>query len=64
MRLEVSANSANSYLFKVNDVVLVFLLLTYFTPFSSVSIVDFEQGKVSWERKVNFKNNFGIFFVS
>ena len=32
----------------VNDVVLVFLLLTYFTPSSSVSIVDFEQVNVSW----------------
>ena len=32
----------------VNDVVLVFLLLTYFTPFSCVSIVDFEQVNVSW----------------
>ena len=35
---------------KANDVVLVFLLLTYFTLFSSVSIVDFEQVDVS---KVN-----------
>ena len=33
----------------VNDVVLVFLLLTYFTPFSCVSIVDFEQVNVSWD---------------
>ena len=34
----------------VIDVVLVFLLLTwaYFIPFSSVSIVDFEQVNVSW----------------
>ena len=33
----------------VNDVVLVFLLLTLtnFTPFSSVSIIDFEQGNIS-----------------
>ena len=33
----------------VNDVVLVFLLLTYFTPFSSVAIVDFEQVNISWD---------------
>ena len=35
---------------KVIDVVLVFLLLTlsYFTPFSSVSIVEFEQVNLSW----------------
>ena len=34
----------------VNDVVLGFLLLTltYFTPFSTVSVVDFEQVNVSW----------------
>ena len=47
---------ANIDLFKINnDVVLVFLLLTYFTlllltnftPFSSVFIVDFEQVNVS-----------------
>ena len=30
-----------------NDVVLVFSLLTYFTSFSSVSVVDFEQVNVS-----------------
>ena len=37
----------------VNDVVLEFLLLTLniFTPFSSVSIVDFEQGNVTWNVK-------------
>ena len=39
-------------MFKVNnkDVVLVFLLLTctYFTPFSSVSIVNFEDVIASW----------------
>ena len=42
-------------LFKVNnknasDVILVFLLLTMnnFTPFSSVSIIDFKQINVSW----------------
>ena len=36
---------------KTPDVVLVFLLLTltYFTPFSSVSIVDFEQVNFSWK---------------
>ena len=28
----------------------MFLLLTYFTLFSSVSIVDFEQVNVSWDR--------------
>ena len=35
---------------EVNDVVLVFLLVTwiYFTPFSSVFIADFEQVNVSW----------------
>ena len=34
----------------MNDVVLVFLLLTLniFTPFSTVSIVDFEQVNFSW----------------
>ena len=33
------------------DVILMFLLLTYtryFTPFSTVSIVDFEQVNVTW----------------
>ena len=42
-------------LFKVNnknasDVILVFLLLSMnnFTPFSSVSIIDFKQINVSW----------------
>ena len=49
---------ANIYLFKVNSTKTperrhsrrVFLLLTliYFTPFSIVSIVDFEQVNVSW----------------
>ena len=36
----------------VIEVVLVFLLstLTYFTPFSSVSVFDFEQVNVSWEK--------------
>ena len=33
----------------VSDVVLVFLLLT---PFSSVSIIDFEQVNVSWRRMI------------
>ena len=32
----------------VNDVVLVFLLLAYFTPFSIASTLDFEQVNVSW----------------
>ena len=34
----------------VNDVFLVFLLLiwTYFTPFSSASIADFEQENITW----------------
>ena len=34
----------------INDVVLMFLLLTLnvFTPFSSVSIVNFEHVNVSW----------------
>ena len=32
----------------VNDVILVFLLLKYFTPFSDVSVVGFEQVNVSW----------------
>ena len=34
----------------VSDVLLVFLLLnsTYFTPFSSVSIVEFKQVNVTW----------------
>ena len=33
----------------VNDVFLMFLLtLNYFTPFSSGSIIDFEQVNVSW----------------
>ena len=41
----------------VNDVVLVFLLLTYFTPSSSVSIVDFEQVNVSW---VGFEAAFNV----
>ena len=41
--------SANVYLFNV-DVVRVFVLLiwTYFTTFSSVSIVDFAQVNVIW----------------
>ena len=33
-------------MFRVNDVVLMSLLLTL--PFSSVSIVDFEQVNISW----------------
>ena len=34
----------------INNVILVFLLLTltYFTPFYSVFVVDFEQVNVSW----------------
>ena len=32
---------------KDTDVVLVSLLLTYFTPFSSISLVDFEHVNVS-----------------
>ena len=32
----------------VNDVVLVFLLLACFTPFSIASTLDFEQVNVSW----------------
>ena len=32
----------------VNDVVLVFLLLVCFTPFSIASTLDFEQVNVSW----------------
>ena len=30
-------------------------LLTYFTPFSSVSIVDFDQVNVSWECELSFR---------
>ena len=45
----------------VNDVVLVFLLLTLniskFTTFPSVSIVDFEQVNVSWDLKANNSSN-------
>ena len=39
----------------VNNVVLVFLLLTLniFHTFSSVSIVDFEQENGNWERDCN-----------
>ena len=33
-----------------NDVVLMFILGTYLTPVSTVSIVDFEQVNVSWVR--------------
>ena len=37
-----------STLWPLPDVVLVFLLLTYFASFSSVFIVDFEQVNISW----------------
>ena len=43
----IHVDTANIYLFKANDVVLVFLLLTYFTPFFSVCTGDFEQVNVS-----------------
>ena len=47
----------------VNDVVLVFLLLalTYFAPFSSVSIVDFEQVPVYWGISIAFVFVFNAF---
>ena len=57
---------ANIYLFKVNNrnnrksyAILVFLLFTlkYFTPFSSVSIVNFEQGNVSLAAYEAYKVN-------
>ena len=35
-------------LVNVNDVVLVFFLLTYFTPFSSFYFAEFDQANVSW----------------
>ena len=43
----------------VNDVVLVFLLLTlkYFTPFSSVPIIDSEQVNVSWDMAGFIRND-------
>ena len=50
---------ANIYLFKVNNrntrnrCVICSKLITYFAPFSSVSIVDFEQVNVS---RVNVKS--------
>ena len=55
-----------SLLWDVIDVILVSLLLTwtYFTAFSRVSIVDFEQVNVCWEEslvkdlKVDFFPNF------
>ena len=37
-----------STLWPLPDVVLVFLLLTYFASFSIVFIVDFEQVNISW----------------
>ena len=44
---------ANIYLFKVNNRNSLFKvfgqLWTYFTPFSDISIVDFEQINVSWD---------------
>ena len=55
--------SANIYLFKVNNrntgkrceicskLTIKTPLLSYFPPFSSVSIVDFEQANVFWDRK-------------
>ena len=47
----------------VNDVVLVFLLLalTYFAPFSSVSIVDFERTPVYWGISIAFVFVFNAF---
>ena len=47
----IHVDTANIYLFKVSDVVLVFLLLTLniFHTFSSASMVDFEKVKVNWE---------------
>ena len=54
-------------MFKVNnkisyDVVLVFLLLTltYVTPFSSVSVVDFEQVNVSWVFLITLSQDFPL----
>ena len=46
----------------VNDFALVFLFLTYFTPFS-VSLVNFEQVNVSWVIAVLEKYNFGHDFT-
>ena len=40
---------------------LYFLLWTYFTPFSCVSVVDFEQVKVCWEINLSEVNNKTMF---
>ena len=40
-------SNTNTGATSMNDVVLVFSLLAYFTSFSSVSVVDFEQVNVS-----------------
>ena len=43
-----------------NGVILAPLLLTYFTPCSSVSAVNFGQVNAGWERINEFKTNFLI----
>ena len=65
---------ANIYLFKVNNrnarkrcevsskltIILLLLTLSNFTPFSSVSFVDFEQVNVSWAASIS--HTFSKFF--
>ena len=57
-----------SLLWDVIDVILVSLLLTwtYFTAFSRVSIVDFEQVNVCWEESLvkDLKVDFFPYFIS
>ena len=59
--LKISNKNTRKKCLKVNnkkkqnvviDIILVFLLLTlpYFTPFSSVSVVDFEEVNISWAK--------------
>ena len=48
---------ANMYLFKVNNKSTWYEIYSKLTPFSSVSIVDFEQVNVSWVRGIFLSTN-------
>ena len=48
LKFEDLSYPAGSYMFDVIGIVLVSLFLTYFTPFSRDSIINFDQGNAGW----------------
>ena len=60
---EIFSHLANNYLSKTSFWYLYSLLGTYFTPFSTVSIVDFEQETVCWVT-INFWNHFISIYIT